>query len=410
MSFSTEVLPLIRLFSKGASLVRLARPRGAWSRRADLFLVGLALLGIVLHILVEASRMMTPQPHMDQKIAAATRTVRCFEAIRLARLGMPEGHDLENDPATSGLIGQENTLITTDRGVLESKLTSVNPNFAAVMVDYFHRVGLKPGDVIAVALTGSFPALNIATLAAAEEMGLRPVVISSVGASMWGANDPDFTWLDMEAFLVDRRILRTRSVAASLGGSNDRGRGLSPRGRLLLREAAERNGVEMISAPTLEESVARRMEFYAREAGSDNIRAFVNIGGGVASIGNRQSARLISAGVNRMIPRYNWSRWGVAHHMSVLGLPVIHVLNVEAIARRHGMPIAPEAVPPVGEGKIFHREAYDLKVAIPALLIYLVLCFRVLRARQKAARAARETVSPRIPGMVPEPAGERGRG
>ncbi len=405
-----EVRSLIRVFSRGANLARLTRPRAAWTKRADLFLIGLALLGIVLHLLVEASRMMSPQPHMDQKIAAATRTVRCFEAIRLARLGMPEGHDLENDPASSGLIGQENTLITTDRGVLESKLTSVNPNFAAVMVDYFHRIGLKPGDVIAVALTGSFPAMNIATLVAAEEMGLRPVVITSVGASMWGANDPDFTWLDMEAFLVDRRLLKTRSAAASLGGSNDRGRGLSPRGRLLLREAVERNGVDLISVPTLDESVIRRMETYAREAGSDNIRAFINVGGGAAAIGNRQSARLIRAGVNRTIPRYNWSRWGVAHHMSVLGVPVIHVLNMEAIARRHGMPIAPEAVPPVGEGTIFHREAYDLKVAIPALLLYLVLCFRVLRARQRAVRAARETVSPTVPGMVPEPAGERGRG
>lgn len=401
---------MIRVFSRGANLARLTRPKAAWTKRADLFLIGLALLGIVLHLLVEASRLMTPQPHMDQKIAAATRTVRCFEAIRLARLGMPEGHDLENDPASSGLIGQENTLITTDRGVLESKLTSVNPNFAAVMVDDFHRIGLKPGDVIAVALTGSFPAMNIATLVAAEEMGLRPVVITSLGASMWGANDPDFTWLDMEAFLVDRRLLKTRSAAASLGGSNDRGRGLSPRGRLLLREAVERNGVDLISVPTLDESVIRRVEIYAREAGSDNIRAFINVGGGAAAIGNRQSARLIRAGVNRTIPRYNWSRWGVAHHMSVLGVPVIHVLNMEAIARRHGMPIAPEAVPPVGEGTIFHREAYDLKVAIPALLLYLVLCFRVLRARQRAVRAARETVSPTVPGMVPEPAGERGRG
>lgn len=401
---------MIRVFSRGANLAHLTRPKAAWTKRADLFLIGLALLGIVLHLLVEASRLMTPQPHMDQKIAAATRTVRCFEAIRLARLGMPEGHDLENDPASSGLIGQENTLITTDRGVLESKLTSVNPNFAAVMVDDFHRIGLKPGDVIAVALTGSFPAMNIAALVAAEEMGLRPVVITSLGASMWGANDPDFTWLDMEAFLVDRRLLKTRSAAASLGGSNDRGRGLSPRGRLLLREAVERNGVDLISVPTLDESVIRRVEIYAREAGSDNIRAFINVGGGAAAIGNRQSARLIRAGVNRTIPRYNWSRWGVAHHMSVLGVPVIHVLNMETIARRHGMPIAPEAVPPVGEGTIFHREAYDLKVAIPALLLYLVLCFRVLRARQRAVRAARETVSPTVPGMVPEPAGERGRG
>ena len=67
-------------------------------------------------------------------------------------------------------------------------------------------------------------------LAAAEEMKLKPIVVTSVGASMWGANDPIFTWLDMEKLLNEKGLLHTRSLAASVGGSNDRGRGLSPRG------------------------------------------------------------------------------------------------------------------------------------------------------------------------------------
>ncbi len=231
----------------------------AWTRRADLFLVALAVLGLGFHILSEATRRLAPQDYLQEKMAAATEAVRCFEAIREARVGTPGTLDQENDPEASGLIGQEHTLTTTDRGVLEAKLTTVNPNFAAVFVEYFHDLNLKPGDAVAIALTGSFPALNISMLAAAETMKLKPLVITSVGASMWGANDPGFTWLDMEKLLNEKGLLHTRSLAASVGGSNDRGRGLSPEGRRLLRDAIERNDIPLISEPTLEQSVEKRV-------------------------------------------------------------------------------------------------------------------------------------------------------
>jgi poly-gamma-glutamate system protein len=381
-----------------------------WRNRPDLLLVALALLGMTLHWLVEGTKQMKPQPFLNEKLAAATRTDRCFVALRLARLGAPPTQDQENDPQASGLIGQEHTLTTTDRGVLEAKITTINPNFAAIFVEYFHKVGLKAGDAVAFSVTGSFPALNVAGIAAAEEMRLRPIVITSVGASMWGANDPTFTWLDMERLLNERKLLQTQSVAASIGGSNDRGRGLSPKGRSLLRDAIERSKTVLISEPTLEQAVGRRIEIYDREAGPRGVRAFVNIGGGSASLGNAQNANLIRPGVSRMLPPYNWTQKGALHAYAKRGVPIIHILNVESIASTHGLPLTPEAVPPVGEGEIFHRPAYDLRVALPALLTYLVLCFGVLRARQRAARAAREIPDPVIPGLARQPVGERSRG
>jgi len=378
-----EVRFLKRLFSSAT----------AWSRRADFFLVALAVLGIGLHALSEGTKRMSPQPHLQEKMAAATRTVRCFEAIRLARIGTPSTMDQENDPSASGLIGQEFTLTTTDRGVLEAKLTSVNPNFAAVFVEYFAKLGLKPGDPIALSLTGSFPALNIAALAAAEEMRLRAIPITSVGASMWGANDPYFCWLDMERLLNDKGLLASRSVAASLGGSNDRGRGLSPRGRSLLREAIVRNDVELISGPTLDEAIAKRIEIYDREAKPDRIRAYVNLGGGAASTGTSQNIKILKPGINRVLKPYNYTQHGALHHYGLRGTPIIHVLQIQDIAQMHGLPVSPETVPPVGEGEIFYRESYDLRITIPALLVYLVLCFGVLRARHRAVRVAREAAS-----------------
>lgn len=363
-------------------------PGRPWGQRADLFLIALALLGIGFHFLAEKSRLLQPQSHMVEKMAAATRAVRCFETIRQYRLGAAGGIDRENDPEESGLIGQEFTLTTTDRGVLESKLTSVNPNFAALFVQYFRDVGLEAGDDVAIAMTGSFPALNIAVLAAAEELQLKPQVITSVGASMWGANNPDFTWLDMEKLLHDRHLLSTRSLAASLGGSNDRGRGMSPEGRQLLERAVERSGIPLIIRPTVDESIRDRIALYDEAAWPRGIKAYVNIGGSSASIGTRLNGTLIPSGVNQSLKPYNWSQRGVLHEYARRRVPVIHMLRIESIAEAHGFPVAPDVIPAVGEGAIFHREVYDLKVVIPLFLIFALLCFGFLRSRNRAAHAA----------------------
>src|SRR5210317_1920655 len=99
------------------------------------------------------------------------------------------------------------------------------------------EVRLKENDVVAVAFTGSFPGLNIAVLAALQTLNLYPLIITSIGASNWGANDPYFTWLDMERELYNAQIFKYRSIAASIGGGLDRGRGLSPEGRKLIKDA-----------------------------------------------------------------------------------------------------------------------------------------------------------------------------
>jgi poly-gamma-glutamate system protein len=371
-------------------LKRLLSKAHPWTLRADVLLVCLALIGIGFQAIAESTRRLAPQSDIREKTAAATRTIRCFEAIRQQRMGTPAAMDRENDPEKSGLIGQEFTLTTTDRGVLEAKLTSVNPNFAAIFVKYFRELKLKPGDPVAIAMTGSFPALNIAALAAAQELGLKAIPITSVGASMWGANDPKFTWLDMEKLLVDAGLLETRSVAASIGGSNDRGRGLSPRGRDLLRDAIAKNDVPLIQEPTLDEAIERRIEIYDREAGPIGVKAYVNLGGSSVSIGTRIGGELIPPGVNRRLKTYNWTQRGVLHHYASQGVPTIHMQQIEAIAEQHGLPIAPEVIPAVGEGEIFYREMYDLRIVVPAFLTFLVLCFGVLRSRHQAAVRGRE--------------------
>lgn len=96
------------------------------------------------------------------------------------------------------LIGPEYSLITTTLAPKEAKQLSTHTDFAAVCVEWLLQAGVRKGNQIAVNLSGSFPALNIAVLSAVKAVGAEPVITSSVGASTWGANDPRFTWLDME--------------------------------------------------------------------------------------------------------------------------------------------------------------------------------------------------------------------
>ena len=138
-------------------------------------------------------------------------------------MGIPVDRRLDTND--TGLIGVEYTDITTTLGSLAAKRTSTNPAFAAVVVDMLDRAGVRRGDAVAVSFSGSFPALNIAVLSAARALDLRPVIISSVGSSTYGANQPEMTWLDMERVLAEAGLFPYRSIAASLGGiAGSRGR------------------------------------------------------------------------------------------------------------------------------------------------------------------------------------------
>ena len=56
--------------------------------------------------------------------------------------------DIENDPNETGLVGSPFSLITTDEGDIDSKLTTLDPNFSAVMVDLMYQLGLLQSDVL----------------------------------------------------------------------------------------------------------------------------------------------------------------------------------------------------------------------------------------------------------------------
>jgi len=346
--------------------------------RRKWILLGLAVLALGLQALLDATRAPRRQADYALKLEAAERAAEAFRVLREHRQLVDAEVDLLNDPAATGLVGPEFSQITNAHGNLESKLTSLNPNWAAVLVKDFRDAGLDAGDPVAVAMSGSFPGLNIAVYAALEAMRLRPVVVTSVGASMWGANDPGFTWLDMESVLFDAGVFTTRTVLASHGGADDMGRGLSPEGRRLIEAAAERNGVPLLASANIEDAIAKRMAFYAEAARGRAYRAFVNVGGGVAALGSGNNKPALASGLTVTLPAHNWSRKGAMILFGEKGIPVIHLLRVQQLARENGLPLAPDYLPAAGEGEIFVRTMYRLPLVLGVLVLYCSLCVLIL--------------------------------
>ena len=108
------------------------RPRRV-SRTA---LVLISVWSVAGYASLERFPMKVQEPFHQEKMAAAQLAREAFEAVRKERLRRRLPIDTESDIAQSGLIGTLVTPITTNTGSLMSKQTSVNPNFASVLVHY----------------------------------------------------------------------------------------------------------------------------------------------------------------------------------------------------------------------------------------------------------------------------------
>jgi poly-gamma-glutamate system protein len=330
-----------------------------------LFLITLLSLGGLIS--VEHFKVKRRQRHYQEKLVAARLARNAMEVVKQERLRRKVPLDPEADPAQSGMIGISMSTVTTDTGFLPAKQTSVNPNFAAVLVDLLRRCEVKEGDLVAVGPSGSFPAMNISAYAAIQTLKLKPLIIASASASQWGANIPELLWIDMERILRDRHIFPFRALAASRGGGDDRGFGMSKEGRATLDEAVQRNGLPLIEVKTVQDSINRRMQIYEEQAGGAPIKAYINIGGGTASVGATVGKKLFKPGLNRTAPGGAGAIDSVMTRFINEGVPVIHMVYVNELAQRYGLPQAPSRMPPIGEGKVYVKAEYAVWLAVLAL-------------------------------------------
>jgi len=315
-----------------------------------------AALSLVYFLLVRF--LPFPEADVRTEMNEASRLMAAADAaIKDCRESRGIPLDPATDPNRTGLIGLETSPITTSTGRLEAKRTTTNPNLAGLVVFLLHEAGAKRGDVVAIGASSSFPALIVATLAAAEVMGVEPLVISSLGASEFGANIPGFNWIDMEDCLRAAGILDFSPLARAVGGDEDVGRDMSPEGRALLESRIRESGIPFLEESSLERNVASRMKIYREGAGTRPIKAFVNIGGSWANIGTNSEVLKLRPGLTADVFVPPPAERGVLQAMAAADVPIIHLLNVKGLCERYGLPWDPRPLPRPGEGELFREAA-----------------------------------------------------
>ncbi|WP_150465586.1 poly-gamma-glutamate system protein [Francisella sp. SYW-2] len=340
-----------------------------------------------------------------QKLQAAELTEKAFNLTQ--RYFMSKGYLCRKmgDVSCTGLIGLSMTEITTDSGDLYAKRSSVNPNMAAIFVSWLSQLNLKEGDTVALQETGSYPALDIAMLSAIKTLKLKPLIIFSAGASQFGANRPGFTWPDIYKNLVEKGVFDYDVIGITLGGSHDNGYGMTPGAILKLNDAIKRNDFKVINIPykdSTNTSVAKRLEMYKEAAGEDSIKAYVNVGGNMASIGLKQPKVKVEdsdkkskkdkkatakssdeqilklhsfpTGVTTKLPPEYSTVNSVAVNFLKDDIPVVNVRDINSsIIKTYGMTYNPTTVVPPGQGAVFSQKKYNTTLAAALLIIDIAL-------------------------------------
>jgi poly-gamma-glutamate system protein len=250
--------------------------------------------------------------------------------------------EVGTDP--SGLIGDEVTPLMTTLGNLEAKRLSANPAWAAVLVEQLAAAGVVRGDLLAAGLSGSFPGLNLALMSACEALGANLIAVSSVTASTWGANQPGFTWPEMEARLVEARLLRRASIAVTAGGGSDVASDLDEEGRALAGsirdQVARRLTIRALVPSGFDDAVDKRLDAIQSAAAGRPIRLYVNVGGAEASLGRSAAILRFRSGFLPAAPIGRPSERGVMGRLAARGVPALLLLNVRDLALRWGVPLS----------------------------------------------------------------------
>lgn len=350
-------------------------------KREDILIIALAIFLGSFFVFVKGEKIKVKHPWYEEKYRAATLMKSCIEEIKNERIQRGIAIDSKYDINNTGIIGVEMSGITTTSGALESKRTSTNPNFAAVIVHIIKESGLKKGDKVAVNLSSSFPALNIGILSACEVLEIKPTIITSIGASTWGGNISEFTYLDMEEVLHKRGLISNKSNAISIGGEKDVGKDMSPEELRKILSRMKDYGKEIIIEEDLKKNIDNRYKLYTK--GSSSIKAFINVGGNIVSFGNTTDSTYVSPGIVKKRYKVN-EKTGLVQLFSSKDIPIIHILNIKMLANKYGLEIDPTPLPKVGEGEIYYSYKYPYRLIVAVVVCALiVLMFYGNKTRSK---------------------------
>ena len=325
------------------------------------------------------------QGHTDYyeiQVDAARRLEQYFAAVRGYKedLAIPLSGD---DIHQTGMIGLPYTGITTTAGALEAKRTAAWPDMAALCVRMLFEAGIRPGDTVGAGFSGSFPGMNLAVVAACESMNVKLICISSVGASTYGANNPELTFPEMMYLLNRSGLIQTQSAAVTVGGYRDVGSDMDQELAEQIRRRLTDLGLNLVEEADFQANLDLRESLYQQEGPID---CFVAVGGNLTSLGQGESGVSLGQGVlhpERPV-RVDESS-GLVQRYLARGLPVINLLNLKKIMADYSMPYDPLQWPPIGQLAVYSHIRYDrgwILLGLCGSAVLLPLCLWI-RHREK---------------------------
>jgi len=349
----------------------------------------LALLTLSV-VLTHQSASMGQNEYYGVQVEAARRLERYFAAVR----GYKEELDIPlsgDDIHKTGMIGLPYTGITTTSGALEAKRTAAWPDMAALCVRMLFEAGIQPGDTVGAGFSGSFPGMNLAVVAACESMNVELVCISSVGASTYGANNPELTFPEMMHRLRQDGLIRTRSAAVTMGGYHDVGLDMEQELADQIRRRLTGLGLRLVGEADFQANLSLREAIYGQEGPID---CFVAVGGNLTSLGQGEAGVSLGQGVLRpdRALRIDASS-GLVQRYLARGIPVINLLNIKKIMADYSMPYDPVQWPPIGQSAVYSDIRYDrgwILLGLGGTTVLLALCLWVRhRGKQGALEEAK---------------------
>jgi len=304
----------------------------------------------------------------DLKVKAVENMENAINSLReeFVSRGINNGED--SLAFGSFLIGPQNSIIQTTHGSKDSKLSTLNPNFAAMITEMLIELELDSSSKVAVSYTGSYPGANIAVLSALEAMKIKASIISSCGASEWGATYPGMTWIDMDQFLNDKKIFSNKSGMASIGGGYDLGSQMSDEGILVCEESINKHGAIPLFEKNRKYNIIKRLDFLNQEK-SANI--LINVGGGVFTIGDSLTRSNMPIGIIYPGDLEENKKKSMVELLSNT-IPIININHIKKLTNLYEMPFPPSKKNDYGDGILFFiRTPHNKNIIIIAFIISL---------------------------------------
>ena len=279
-----------------------------------------------------------------------------------------------NDSLAYGsfLIGLKESAIKTTSGSLISKQSVINPDFSAMIVEMLIELEIDSLDKVAISLTGSYPGANIAVLSALEVLNISAIVISSCGSSEYGATYPHFTWIDMEKYLLKKMIFSNSTTLASIGGGFDLGSQLDLGGKNICESSIYNNNIEFLNINNAFQNISKRMEHY--DLKNDEISVYINVGGGVYSIGDSLARSSVPPGI--VFPGDFEAKFDgtIVERFLHLDIPVININQINVLAQWYDLPYPPTKNHRYSRGNLFYsKKQYNLFVILTAFIISSIM-------------------------------------